>query len=257
MLKKIIFIIARYSGLNFLYQFFSNRKVFIVGYHSVFSEVNKDVLKVHEYSKISISDSLFEKQIKFLVKHGHNFIHFSDLSDAKIEKIKKPTIIYFDDGFKDNILNALPILKKYNISATIFIAPKYVDSGSAEYMNWDDIRQLKKEGIEIGSHTYNHLALSDVEASVVERELESSKSRIEKEVGCVIEVFSYPKGRVSNIAVKAVEKAGYKYAITTKYGVNSFSYINKNPYLLKKVAPRVYESFLDFTVRLYSYNIFK
>ncbi len=257
MLKKIIFTVARYSGLNFLYQFFSDRKVFIVGYHSVFSEKNKDKLKVHEYSKISISDNLFEQQIKFLVENGHNFLHFSDLGEDKIKKIKKPTIIYFDDGFKDNILNALPILKKYNISATIFVAPKYVDSGSVEYMNWEDIRQLKKEGIEIGSHTYSHLVLTDVDMDVLEKELSSSKSKIEKEVEYAVEVFSYPKGRVNDIVTKAVEKAGYKYAITTKYGVNSFQYIYKNPYLLKKVAPRVYESFSDFTVRLYSYNIFK
>lgn len=257
MLKKFVFIIAKYSGLNFLYEFFSNKKLFIVGYHSVFDEKNKDVLNTQQYSKISISSEMFENQIRFMVNHGHSFIHFSDLPDIKNKKIRKPTIIYFDDGFKDNLLNALPILKKYNISATIFVVPEYADSGKAEYLNWDDIRQLKKEGIEIGSHTYSHFVLTQANQKDLENELVSSKAKIEKEIDSVVEAFSYPKGRVNNVVALAVKNAGYKYAITTKYGVNSFGFISKNPYLLKKVAPRVYESFSDFTVRLYSYNIFK
>ena len=39
-----------------------------------------------------------------------------NLSDrGNLEKIKKPTIIFFDDGFKDVLLNALPVLKKHKI----------------------------------------------------------------------------------------------------------------------------------------------
>lgn len=257
MIKKIFFKFAKYSGLNFLYEFFSDRKVFIVGYHSIFSEENRDSLKVSEYSNISISSDMFDEQIKFLVGHGHNFIHFGDLDILKNKKIRKPTIIYFDDGFKDNYLNALPILKKYNISATIFVVPKYVDSEDARYMNWDDIRLMRKEGIEIGSHTYNHTVLTEVDKVALEEELLSSKERIEKEINSPVLVFSYPKGRVDKDVAGAVKDARYKYAITTKYGLNSFSFVSKNPHFLKKVAPRVYESFSDFTVRLYSYNIFR
>ena len=83
-----------------------------------------------------------------------------------------------------------------------------------------------------------------------------SKEKIEKEIGKNIVTFSYPKGRVDeNIAIM-VKDAGYLYAITTAYGTNTSQSIEKSPYMLKKVAPRVYESMEDFIVRLYSYNIF-
>lgn len=257
MIKNIFFIFAQYSGLNFLCEHFYNKKVFIVGYHSVFSEINRNILKNSEYPHISIDAYLFEKQIKFMVDHGHTFIKFKNIPDIIKLKIKKPTIVYFDDGFKDNILNALPVLKKYNIPATFFIAPKYVDSGSASYMDWEDIRELQKERMEIGSHTYSHFVLTNVGPETLKEELISSKERIEKEIKSPIEIFSYPKGRLNNNVVKAVKEAGYKYAVTTKYGVNSFDYVFKNPFLLKKVAPRVYESLSDFKVRLYSFNLFR
>lgn len=247
MLKKLFFIFAQYSGLNFLYKFFSNKKVFIVGYHSISSE----------HSNVSLSPEMFEKQIKFMVENNHTFIKFKDLESLQNRNVKKPTIIYFDDGFKDNILNVLPILKKYNIITTVFVVPKYTDSGSVEYMSWDDIREMQKGGIEIGSHTYNHANLTEIPEEVLKDELLSSKEKIEKEIGVSVKVFSYPKGRVNKDVVKAVKDAGYKYAVTTKYGVNSYDYISKNPYLLKKVAPRVYESFFDFKIRLYAYNIFR
>lgn len=247
MLKKIFFKFALYSGLNFLYEFFSDNKIFIIGYHSV----------SFRSSKVSMRPDLFERQIKFLVDHNHNFIHFSDLSDLKIKNIKKPTIIYFDDGFKDNLLNALPILKKYNITATVFIVPKFVDSESGEYMDWNEIREMYKEGIEIGSHTFSHAMLNEIDTENLKNEVVSSKLKIEKVLSSSVESFSYPKGRVNDGVIKMVKEAGYKFAITTKYGVNSIGYISKNPFLLKKIAPRVYESFSDFQVRLYSYNIFR
>lgn len=256
MLKKIFFFLSKFSGLNWLCGKFMNNAVFAIGYHSVFSDLKKDDLKTSEYSKISISVSLFEEQIKFLISHGHNFIRFEDLPNLKKLSDKKPTIIYFDDGFKDNILNVLPILKKYKIPATFFIVPKYMDSGYIDYMNWDDIRELQKEGMEIGSHTYNHLVLTNVNQEILEKEIISSKEKIEKEIGYSLKTFSYPKGRVNDNVVEAVKKAGYKYATTAKYGVNSFNYVLKNPFLLKKVAPRVYESLSDFKVRLYSFNMF-
>jgi peptidoglycan/xylan/chitin deacetylase (PgdA/CDA1 family) len=257
MLKKIFFTLAKYSGLNFLYGYFSGEKVFIVGYHSVFSEVDGNAVKTSEYGRVSLPVDLFEKQIRFMVKNGHSFVLFKDLPNLKKSKIKKPTIVYFDDGFKDNILNVLPILKKYGIPAAFFVVPKYLDSGNPVYMDWNDVRKLRLEGMEIGSHTSSHRKLTEAPEKVLWEELVRSKEKIEKEINFPAEVFSYPKGRLNGEVVAAVKNAGYKYAVTTKYGVNSYDYVSENPYLLKKVAPRVYESFSDFKVRLYSYNIFR
>ena len=120
-IKKVVVGTAYYSGLSGLFGSIHSQKIFCVGYHSINSDKNKKEFQYDLYSNISISAKNFEEQIFFMKKNGHTFIHFSDLKNLENLKLKKPTIVFFDDGFKDVLENALPILKKHNIKATIFI----------------------------------------------------------------------------------------------------------------------------------------
>lgn len=96
-------------------------------YHSIGNKENADRLLNHLYSHISVDSKKFEEHIEYLKKSGHTFISFKDISRIKSDNIKKPTIIYFDDGFKDVLENALPILEKNNIPATIFVVTGILD----------------------------------------------------------------------------------------------------------------------------------
>jgi len=126
-IKKIVIFVFYYSGLNWLVGKFLRRKVFCIGYHSIFDDKNKEEFLHDLYLNISINANDFEKQLLFLKNNGHTFIHFSDLKKPETRKLIKPTLIFFDDGFKDVAVNALPILKKYNIPATIFITTGLID----------------------------------------------------------------------------------------------------------------------------------
>jgi peptidoglycan/xylan/chitin deacetylase (PgdA/CDA1 family) len=96
------------------------KKIFVLMYHSVGSKKGYPNVLSDLYKHISIDESDFEKQIKYLKKNGHTFIDFDQLS-GDLRKLNKPTIIYFDDGFKDVLLNAKPILDKYKIPSVIFL----------------------------------------------------------------------------------------------------------------------------------------
>mgnify|MGYP001558945237 FL=1 len=96
-------------------------------YHSICSPKNSEEFKNYLYEHISIEEDLFEQQILYLKKRGHTFISFKDLATADIRNIYKPTIIYFDDGFKNLLTNAAPILHKYGIPATIFLITGILD----------------------------------------------------------------------------------------------------------------------------------
>jgi peptidoglycan/xylan/chitin deacetylase (PgdA/CDA1 family) len=253
MFKKILFLVAYLSGINYLFSLLNKNKLYVVGYHSVSSNLES----LNDYANLSLSKDIFIKQIEYLIRNGHSIINFKDIPKIKKNEIVKPTIIYFDDGFKDNLTEVLPICKKYSIPFTVFIVPEYADSPHGKYMNWDDIRLLAKNDVEIGSHTYSHAVLTEISNEDIRSELVHSKDRIEKEVGVNVPVFSYPKGRFDANVVDAVKGAGYKYAVTTRYGINSIGSLGTNLLELKKVAPRVYESFFDFKVRLYSFNLFK
>lgn len=126
-MKKIIYAIIYWSGLNYLYSLFVKRRLYLIMYHSISSTKNTKELCGDLYRHISIDVAEFKKQVEYLKKNGHTFISFKDLSRSDIRKVNKPTIIYFDDGFKDVKENALPILEKYNIPATLFLVTGILD----------------------------------------------------------------------------------------------------------------------------------
>ncbi len=120
-IKKFLTHTLHFSGVNWLIGKFNSSKVFCIGYHSIWDQSNKDELSYKLYKNISVSSNDFEKQLLFLKNNGHTFIRFVDLKKDETKKLLKPTIIFFDDGFRDVLKNALPVLKKYNVPATIFI----------------------------------------------------------------------------------------------------------------------------------------
>ncbi len=126
-IKKIIIYCLYYSGLSLLAGFFQKNKIYCVGYHSIWDERNRDELKQSVYWNISVHATDFENQLLYMKAHGHTFLHFSDLSKPETKKLSKPTIIYFDDGFKDVLENALPILQKHSIPATVFVTTGLVE----------------------------------------------------------------------------------------------------------------------------------
>ncbi len=127
MIKNTLYFLAYWSGINALCGFFMRKKVFLLMYHSIGSKKTNKELRQDLYTHISIDSDSFEQQIAYLHKKGHTFISFDDIETLDFNTIQKPTIIYFDDGFKDNLVNAKPILEKYNVPATMFLVSGILD----------------------------------------------------------------------------------------------------------------------------------
>jgi peptidoglycan/xylan/chitin deacetylase (PgdA/CDA1 family) len=133
---------------------------------------------------ISISPENFEIQIKYLAEAGYRSLHlpefFSYLESWNIPE--KLVLITFDDGYVDNYLFAYPILKKYNMKATIFpitafIKDKIVKRGALmpnfellmrtpvtkggldDFLSWEEMKEMEKSGlIDIQAHSHSHAA---------------------------------------------------------------------------------------------------
>ena len=122
--------------------------------------------------------------------------------------------ITFDDGFKNWIENALPILVEADAVAAFFVATDYIgtdpeldrdkllgfyDDGIRlmEFLNWDDCRAMTAAGMTIGSHSVGHLHLLDLDDAAAERELAVSKLKIETEIGQPCRHFCCPFGQVN------------------------------------------------------------
>lgn len=182
---------------------------------------------------LSVPPKNFDKQMRFLSEKKYNVIGLGELVDLMTRRKKIPpktVIITFDDGPDNLFANAYPILKKYNIPATMFVIPNHC--GWQGYLTGPQIRGLSENGIEIGSHTLNDVWLPNCGDEKLAEELVGSKAALEKITGKRINFISYPLGGFNQRVRLAVIKAGYKGACATNPG--RFS-ANNDIYALKRL----------------------
>ncbi|EKD56144.1 MAG: polysaccharide deacetylase [uncultured bacterium] len=167
-------------------------------------------------TNLSVSPTTFDSQLKWLKDNGYQTVDFRYL-EKPFEVNYKPLIITFDDGYQDAYTNALPVLTKYNFTATFYIITNNI--GKYNYLTWDQITQLKNNGMDIGSHTLSHPDLSKATNSRVENEITQSKKVLEEKIGVVITDFCYPSGKYGDKVIEALKKNNYTTATTTISGI--------------------------------------
>lgn len=176
----------------------------------------------------------FERQISYLKKKGFEFYTTSELIkfyQANGEFPQKAIAITFDDGWKDNFLNAFPILKKYSVKATIFLIPAVIGQttdvvtadgeGPREHLAEKDILEMSANGIEFASHSFSHKLFDRVGNEEIEFEVTESKKFIENLTQKECSTFAYPAGFFTDFAKEAIKKAGYEAAFSTVYGTEN------------------------------------
>lgn len=156
----------------------------------------------------------FRRQLEFMAGLGD----FIGLDDAVAMMESGDPIdgryfcVTFDDGFKNWITNAVPILLDKTVPAAFFVVTRYIGTSVekdrdllrgfystrdrvVEFLDWDDCRRMAKAGMTIGSHTVNHVHLAALDEAAVEAELKGSKETIEAELGQPCRHFCCPFGR--------------------------------------------------------------
>ena len=196
------------------------------------TELNVPILTYHQVRNLKSTDSLraqrfivsidaFEAQIKKLHDEGYVSIGLDDLLNGfEYNSLPaKPVILTFDDGYKSQYENALPILEKYNMKATFFVYTSAI-SYLGISMNWDEIKDLEKRGMTIASHTKTHPKLIFINNdNELYDEVENSKIILEGKLGHEVKYFAYPYGLNDDKVRREVEDAGYKAAVTTEEGL--------------------------------------
>ena len=142
--------------------------------------------------------------------------HASPITNNKV------VIINFDDGRKTQFTHAKPILDKYGFKATFYIVCNYVDNKKG-FMTWDEIETLNKEGHDIGSHSMNHVHLSNLSKKHIEYEVGQSKKCL-GDHGIEATSFAYPFNDGSN--EKKVFEIVSKYYDLARIGNNPLTYLS-------------------------------
>jgi peptidoglycan/xylan/chitin deacetylase (PgdA/CDA1 family) len=178
----------------------------------------------------------FEKQMRYLSK-VYNPISLERMAQHIQNGTSFPSkaiAVTFDDGYQDNYENAYPILKKYNIPATVFLTTGFIGTGqipawdrgyyTAEktlMLSWQQVREMSDGGISFGSHTLTHPFLTRIPLKQARKEIHRSKDIIEQQTGRPVTTFSYPTGDFDSDIKGIVEEAGHSAAVSTIPGYNS------------------------------------
>jgi peptidoglycan/xylan/chitin deacetylase (PgdA/CDA1 family) len=179
-------------------------------YHAVGAAVPDDI-----YGIYSICPKRFEEQMKSLSEYKlAGVAPLSDLPDNGIS-------VTFDDGYKDNLDIAAPILVRYSIPFTVFIVPAFIKSGNSIYLSIAGLRELASiPGASIGAHGNTHCRLSDCKQEELFQELTDSRKWLEDTLGMAVTTMSYPHGAVNAKVYRMVAEAGYLLAATSYPGIN-------------------------------------
>lgn len=194
-------------------------------YHAVGTPVTGD-----SYGFFSIPPPLFEKHMATLSYFRET--SGVDLYNGLDYNGKLKIAITFDDGYKDNLYTALPILLKYHFPFTVFVSTASIQSKADEFLSPSELRELASiPHVTIGSHGVNHVPLTECDDCTLINELVSSKHYLEDLIGNQITTMSYPFGAVNTRVRNAAEKAGYTLGACSYFGINNASC---DPLLLRR-----------------------
>lgn len=189
-----------------------------------------------------VAPSSFAWQMRLLRFLGFKGLSMRDLEPYLLgEKQGKVVGITFDDGYQNNLIYALPILKANGFTATCYGVSSMIggtnvwDVGKVAQkplMSLEDWRVWDESGMDVGSHTQLHANLTELAHEAALQQVVQSKVELQQMLGIEVRHFCYPYGWFNPEHEKMVRSAGYVTATSTRRGRVQ---IGDNPYALKRI----------------------
>lgn len=236
-MKKILFAVLYRLGVTKFAAWWNRNRVIFLCYHGVTEQPGRGSA---DPKGLHVNHLRFAAHLDFL-QHHYNIISLSDYlgthnSGRSLRRYS--VVLTFDDGFRNFLTVAAPLLAERKIPATVFLItdnPAEEKEGNQSlawspeddrrYLSWSEARQLKADhGFEFGSHTCSHSPLLGLSAADTERELLHSFNKLVTQLAVEKPTLSYPKGEYSSLLAADAQKLGYACAVTTDRGLNEIDH---------------------------------
>ena len=171
-------------------------------------------------SPISVSPAMFRLQMAMLAEAKIPIVPIDQLCTTP-----GSVAITFDDGFRNFLTGALPVLREHNFPATVFVVSDYCGKRNdwpsqlsgipvLDLMDWAELRDIVPQGISLGGHSATHARLTGVSDDQLRREVFDSRAKTEERTGVHLAAFSYPYGDVDGYVRRHVART-YRVACGT------------------------------------------
>lgn len=185
--------------------------------------------------RMGISTEQFLKHVQFLRKHYRIVSLTTAIEMLRTKRVDAPTVVLtFDDGYVDNFLTLRATVEETGVPITLFVSTHHITSqrefahdlraGEPGFapLTWEQLRQMHRQGFEIGSHTRTHFDCGSRDRARLTDEIVGSKRDLETHLGTALDVFSFPGGLPHNMSPEATEIAGaaYGYVVSAFGGTN-------------------------------------
>jgi peptidoglycan/xylan/chitin deacetylase (PgdA/CDA1 family) len=170
---------------------------------------------------LTVAPADFAAQMRWLHAHRYHAITQLQLFQALEHGRKlpvKPILITFDDGYRDVLSNAAPVLKRLGMHATAYVITGRISGPDVSFLSWAMLHALEQDGIEIGSHTVTHREIPGLSDPTALQELIRSRRTLELHLHHPVQWFAYPAGKYDARSEQLVRQAGYVLATTTRPG---------------------------------------
>ncbi|MER5430611.1 polysaccharide deacetylase family protein [Streptomyces sp. NPDC002588] len=168
--------------------------------------------------RVTVTPERLDGQLAWLTRRGLRGVSMAELLAAPTRR--NLVGLTFDDGYADFLTDALPVLRRHDCTATLFVLPGRLGGENAwdplgprkPLLTADGIRRAAAEGIEIGSHGLTHVDLTRADDRTLNAETAGSRTALGQLLGTEPAGFCYPYGTVDERVRDAVRDAGYTYA---------------------------------------------
>jgi peptidoglycan/xylan/chitin deacetylase (PgdA/CDA1 family) len=170
---------------------------------------------------LTVTPDEFARQMRWLKAHGFHAVSQLQVF-AALERGASlpphPVMITFDDGYRDVLTNAAPVLVRLDMPATAYVITGRISGSDPSFLTWSELARLERDGVAVGSHTVHHLELTALTDTVALHELVASRKALERRLGHPVQWFAYPAGAENAHVAYLVRRAGYVLAVTTHPG---------------------------------------
>lgn len=192
------------------------------------------------YPSTNIAIETFAEQLRILDEQDFTVLTLGQIAAHLREQRPLPercAALTVDDGYATFLSGAVPLLEKYGYPATLFVNTGSV--GAPDYLDWEELRRIAAQGIEIGSHSHSHDHLIEMRPDEdkaawrkrVRADLQTAQELFSRHLGKAPELFAYPYGEYTPELVEIVREVGFTAAAGQQSGV---VYSGSEPYLLPR-----------------------